>query len=153
MRTWFEANLTLLVGRNNAGKSRVLGAVAIALGGAPAELDDLTVGSDASATVDVVVAPFPPPTSDSDEEIFADAVGQRLGSTQSIREEPLRERFAWRTTIRRSAEGLGARADAQLMVCDATQQAWVLQQNAPALSRDQRSVFAVDLVDARRDAG
>lgn len=147
----FEANLTLLVGRNNAGKSRVLRAVAIALGGAPAELDDLTVGSDAPATFDVVVAPFPPPTSDSDEEIFADAVGQRLGSTQSIREEPLRERFAWRTTIRRSAEGLGARADAQLLVFDATQQAWVLQQNAPALSRDQRSVFAVDLVDARRD--
>lgn len=147
----FEANLTLLVGRNNAGKSRVLRAVAIALGGVPAELDDLTVGSNAPATVDVIVAPSPPPPPDAVEEVFADAVAQRLGNVQPIREEPLRERFAWRTTIRRSAEGLGARSDAQVLVFDATQQAWVLQQNAQTLSRDQRSVFAVDLVDARRD--
>jgi putative ATP-dependent endonuclease of OLD family len=147
----FEPNLTLLVGRNNAGKSRILRAVAIALGGEPAELDDLTVGNDAPATVDVVIAPSPPPTSDADEEVFADAVAQRLGAIQPIREEPLRERFAWRTTIRRSAEGLGARSDVQVLLFDATQQAWVLQQNAPTLSRDQRAVFAVDLVDARRD--
>lgn len=147
----FEANLTLLVGRNNAGKSRVLRAVAIALGGVPAELDDLTVGNNAPATVDVIVAPSPPPPPDAVEEVFADAVAQRLGNVQPIREEPLRERFAWRTTIRRSAEGLGARSDAQVLVFDATQQAWVLQQNAQTLSRDQRSVFAVDLVDARRD--
>jgi putative ATP-dependent endonuclease of the OLD family len=147
----FEPNLTLLVGRNNAGKSRVLRAVAIAMGGVSAELDDLTVGSDAPATIDVVVAPFPPPTSEAVEEVFDDAITQRLGAIQPIREEPLRERFAWRTTIRRSAEGLGARSDAQLLVFDAMQQAWVLQQNAPTLSRDQRAVFAVDLVDARRD--
>lgn len=147
----FEPKLTLLVGRNNAGKSRVLRAVAIALGGVPAELDDLTVGNNVPATIDVVVAPFPPPTSDAAEEVFADAVAQRLAAIQPIREEPLRERFAWRTTIRRSAEGLGARTDAQVLVFDATQQAWVLQQNAPMLSRDQRGVFAVDLVDARRD--
>ena len=83
--------------------------------------------------------------------MFADRVAQRLNSVQLIREEPSRERFAWRTTIRPSAEGLGARTDAQLMVFDATQQEWILQQNAPALTRDQRSVFAVDLVDARRD--
>ena len=147
----FEPNLTLLVGRNNAGKSRILRAIALALGGVPAEFDDLTVFHEAPATIDVVIAPFPPPPSEGAEDLFADAVGQRLGSVQTIREEPIRERFAWRTTIRRSAEGLGARGDAQVLVFDATQQDWVLQQNAPALSRDQRSVFAVDLVDARRD--
>lgn len=147
----FEPGLTLLVGRNGAGKSRVLRAVAIALGGVAAELDDLTVGTDGPATVDLVIAPFPPPASEVAEEVFLDSVGQRFGSSQPIREEPLRERFAWRTTIRRSAEGLGARADAQVLVFDSTLRDWTLPQSAPALTRDQRSVFAVDLIDARRD--
>ena len=94
----FEPTLTLLVGRNNAGKSRVLRAIGIALGGLAPELDDLTVGSVAPATIDVVLAP-PPPTDATSDEVFADEVGQRLESVPTISEEPLRERFAWRTTI------------------------------------------------------
>lgn len=147
----FEPNLTLLVGRNNAGKSRVLRALAIGLGGVAAELDDLTVGQDDPATIDLIVAPAPAPASDAAEDAFTDAIGQRLGSVQPIREEPLRERFGWRTTVRRSSEGLGARSDAAVLVFDAQQQTWVLTNSAPALTRDQRSVLAVDLVDARRD--
>jgi putative ATP-dependent endonuclease of OLD family len=147
-----EPTLTLLVGRNNAGKSRVLRALALALGGLPADIDDLTVGSQAPALIDVVVAPKPTPTAQTDEEVFETAIGQRLGSgVQVVREEPLRERFAWRTTVRRSAEGLGARAETQVLVFDAAQSDWVLAQNASGLSRDQRLLFAVDLVEARRD--
>lgn len=145
-----EPRLTLLVGRNNAGKSRILRALGIALGGLPAELDDLTIGSAAPATIDLVVAP-PAPATTTDEEVFDKAVAQRLASIQTLREEPLRERFAWRTTIRRSAEGLGARGDMQLLTFDDTKQAWVLQQNAPGLTRDQRSLFAADLVETKRD--
>jgi len=147
----FEPTLTLLVGRNNAGKSRVLRALAIALGGLAPELDDLTFGADVAATIDIIVAPSPPPTSDANEDVFADPVAQRFGSVQTRREEPLQERFAWRTTIRPSAEGFGVRSDMQLLVFDDTQQDWVLQQNAPTLSSGQRSLFAVDLIDARRD--
>ncbi len=145
-----EPVLTLLVGRNNAGKTRILRALGVALGELPAELDDLTIGSAAPATIDLVVAP-PPPTTSTDEEVFDKAVSQRLGTVQTMREKPLSERFAWRTTIRRSAEGLGARADMQLLTFDDTRQAWVLQQNALGLTRDQRSLFASDLVETRRD--
>jgi len=145
-----EPTLTLLVGRNNAGKSRILRAVGIALGGLAAELDDLTIGSTTPATIDLIVAP-PPPTQITDEEVFDQPVGQRLGDVQTLREEPLRERFAWRTTIRRSAEGLGARSDSQLLTFDDTKQMWVLQQNAHGLNRDQRALFASDLVETKRD--
>jgi putative ATP-dependent endonuclease of OLD family len=146
----FEPTLTLLVGRNNAGKSRVLRAVGIALGGLAPELDDLTVGSTESATIDVVLAP-PPPADAASDEIFADEVGQRLGTVPTISEEPLRERFAWRTTIGRSAEGLGARSEMQLLTFDDAQQDWVLQNNAATLTRRQRTLFQADLVETKRD--
>ena len=135
-----EPRLTLLVGRNNAGKSRILRALGIALGGFPAELDDLTIGSTAPATIDLVVSP-PAPTSSTDEEVFDKAVAQRLASIQTLREEPLRERFAWRTTIRRSSEGLGARADMQLLTFDDTKQGWVLRARHKVGSTGQLPVW------------
>ena len=146
----FEPKLTLLVGRNNAGKSRVLRAIGIALGGLVPELDDLTVGSAEPATIDIVLAP-PPPTHTDADEVFTDAVGQRLAVVPTISEEPLRERFAWRTTIGRSAEGLGARSEMRLLTFDDGQQDWVLQANALNLTRDQRTLFQADLVETKRD--
>ncbi|MCY4371386.1 MAG: AAA family ATPase [bacterium] len=53
-----EPHMTLLVGRNNAGKSRVLRALTVALGGARADVDDLTVGMEQPATIDVFIAPL-----------------------------------------------------------------------------------------------
>ena len=55
-----EPGLTLLVGRNNVGKSRLLSALHLALGGRVADADDFTVGGTADPTIDVVLAPCPP---------------------------------------------------------------------------------------------
>lgn len=86
-----ESNLTLLVGRNNAGKSRVLRALGVALG-LPADIDDLTIGSVEEATIDVVIAPPPPASIDADEK-FSESISGRLGvQIPLIQESPARER-------------------------------------------------------------
>lgn len=54
-----KPGLALLVGRNNAGKSRMLRALHIAVGDVSVDRDDLTVGSDDPAEIDVVIAPLP----------------------------------------------------------------------------------------------
>jgi hypothetical protein len=125
-----EPGLTLIVGRNNAGKSRLLRALGIALLGVAVELDDLTVGSGAPAVIEVVLAP-PPGSDPGADDVFDDAVAQRL-SVQITRREPDRERAAWRTTITRSAEGMGARSDVRWLVYDMEQGAWVLPSNRAA---------------------
>lgn len=145
-----ERNLTLLVGRNNAGKSRVLRALGVALG-LPADIDDLTVGSTEEATIDVVIAP-PPPASDGKNETFSKSISRRLGfQIPLIQESPARERFAWRTTIRKSGEGLGAVSETQFLQFDSQERKWVLPDNASTVARDQRSLLAVELFEARRD--
>src|SRR5664279_4757590 len=94
-----EPDLTLLVGRNNVGKSRILSAIQIAFGGRPADVDDFTVGDSSEPEIDVVVAPTTP-DSESEEDTFDEALGRRFaGVSQTIREEPFRERIAWRTHI------------------------------------------------------
>ncbi len=146
----FEPGLTIFVGRNNAGKSRVLRAIGVGLG-LPAEMDDMTVGGSKPAQIDLFVAPIPPSDNQGDEQ-FDPSIVPRIGrDIQVTREEPLRERFAWRTTIRRSAEGLGARSDTGILTFDAPKEEWVLRPNPAPLSRDQRQLFAVDLVETRRD--
>lgn len=145
-----EPTVTLLVGRNNSGKSRILRALALGLGAQQAELDDLTVGGDAEATIDIVVAP-PPPASPDDPEAFSDQIAQRLQSVQTLREEPLKERFAWRTTVRRSAEGLGARTEMQVLTFDSNTSEWVLGNHAAMMSRTQRQLFSADFVGTHRD--
>ena len=144
-----EPSLTLLVGRNNAGKSRVLRALAVALG-APAEVDDFTVGTTHAPSVDVVIAPLPT-ASPSGEETFSESVTDRLGKAQVISEGPLIERFAWRTRIVRSGEGLGARSETCQLEFDERTERWALPSRPSALSREQRSVLSVELVDTRRD--
>lgn len=140
-----EPELTLLVGANNSGKSRVLRAIAIALAAEQAQLDDLTVGSDEPATIDLVIAP-------RGGDVFDAPVGRRLGDgVQVVQEQPLTERFAWRTTLRRSAEGYGARADARRLTWDTGQQEWIALSSAVSLTGNDRSVLAAHLVVTGRD--
>lgn len=147
-----EPTLTLLVGRNNVGKSRILSALNLALGGRNADVDDFTVGSNSLPTIDVVVAPVPQSLATADEE-FSTAVAQRLGpnAAQPISDQPFRERFAWRTRVQRSAEGLGARSDFKVLIFNGTSNKWEEQANAPSLTRNQRSLLAADLINTGRD--
>lgn len=157
----FEPGLTLLVGRNNVGKSRVLRALHIAVGGAPVERDDLTVGSNTPATIDVVVAPRPrgqvaaassASEADNPDGTFDDAVAQRLGdSVATITIEPVRERFAWRTTIRATSEGAGARSESRVMVYVNDIHEWQGGDARPFLNRDQRGIFYAEMVSTHRD--
>ena len=155
-----QPGLTLLVGRNNAGKSRILRALHVAVGGKQAERDDLTVGSKGNAEIDVVIAPriaklpgdSTPPASEkkaSGEETFEKSVAQRIGvRIPQISIEPERQRFAWRTTISSISEGTGARS--QSLVMTYANGEW----NPPAtttLTTEQRNLFAAELVDAQRD--
>lgn len=143
-----EPSLTLLVGRNNIGKSRLLRAIAVALGGQPADRDDLSVDGPETSEIDVVVAPLPR-RPDADE-LFDDRVQRRIGrEVQLINEAPQRERFAWRTTIGPSREGTGVRAESKALVFDATIGDW--QPTDRALEVDRGSLLACSLVDAGRD--
>ena len=153
-----EPGLTLLVGRNNAGKSRILRALHIAVGRVPVERDDLTMGSKSPATIDVVIAPRPTAGSvstssgseaDGLDETFDDAVTQRLGV--SVAPIVNRERFAWRTTITATSEGTGARRAARVMTHTNESKEWHADETAPFLNRDQRSIFYAELVSTQRD--
>ena len=153
-----EPGLTLLVGRNNAGKSRILRALHIAVGRTSVERDDLTVGSSSPATIDVVVAPRPAARSvststdseaDSPAETFDDAVTRRLGV--SIAPIADGERFAWRTTITATSEGTGARSESRVMTHTDESKEWHADEAAPSLNPDQRSIFYAELVSTQRD--
>lgn len=147
----FEPRLTLLVGRNNVGKSRVLSALLLALGGRVADVDDFTVGSDDNPEIDVIVAPQPPALA-TDDQAFEDDVGRRMGGdAQAVSDSPFRERFAWRTHVRRSAEGLGARSEFKILTFDSNKDTWVEQSGAKDLGRDARGLVAADLVNTGRD--
>ena len=148
----FEPGLTLLVGRNNVGKSRVLSALHLALGGRVADEDDFTVRSSESPEIDLVVSPSPPPSSPTDEEAFANDEGRLMGGdAQAISESPFRERFAWRTHVRRSAEGLGARSEFKILTFDTITRGWVERPGAKDLGRDARRLVASDLINTGRD--
>lgn len=147
----FEPGLTLLVGRNNIGKSRLLSSLHLALGGRVADVDDFTVGSTAEPEIDVILAPSPP-SSSTDEEAFDDDAARLMGGdVQTISENPFRERFAWRTHVRRSAEGLGARSEFKILTFDSVGGVWVERAGAKNLGRDARGLVASDLVNTGRD--
>ena len=154
--------LTLLVGRNNAGKSRLLRAVRIAVGGVPVERDDLTVGSAEPAEIDVVIAPPPaaPAAADAQvtpdaqaaasDELFDSALQPIFGDALAVvSESPMRQRFAWRTTITSTGEGSGARHQSQVMTFSVTDGSW--EATNRALERQVRSLLHAELVDTRRD--
>ena len=171
----FENDLTVLVGPNNVGKSRVMRALALALGAAPASRDDFTVGKELEPMIDVVLAPSgssgeqvplsqpaddtPPadsesstwPAHGSDDEIFHERLVPRLGAEIGVvSSEPVRERIAWRTWIRPSLEGHGARIEHLQLTYDRGTGHW----GAPmghAATREARSVVAANLVNTGRD--
>ncbi|HEU5004301.1 MAG TPA: AAA family ATPase [Actinomycetota bacterium] len=144
----FERDLTVLVGRNNSGKSRVLRALAVGLGAATPDRDDLTVLGPVAAAVDIVLAPT---AAQGAEDAFDDRVARRLGSVQPIAESPVQERFAWRTSIKASSEGFGVRGETSVLMWDPTSRGWVQPSQPTSLGSDQRNLVAADLVETRRD--
>ena len=158
-----QPGLSLLVGRNNAGKSRILRALHVALGGVAVERDDLTVGSTDPAQIDVFIAPRPgthprdadePSNNEDDQEVLAetfDATLQRLFglSLQLVSESPDRQRLGWRTTITSTSEGSGARAQSEVLAYDAAADEW--QPTGLPVVREVRNLLYAELVDTRRD--
>ncbi|MEQ0561721.1 AAA family ATPase [Amycolatopsis sp. NEAU-NG30] len=144
-----EPGLTIIVGRNNAGKSRLLRALAIVLGATGATRDDLTIDSLEEATIDVVIAPR---VKTGEESVFSLQVGQRLSLlVQSISEDPIVERVAWRAIIKPSREGMGVRTDYAALIFDQNSGTWESLGNPRSLTGRERSIVAADLVETRRD--
>lgn len=146
-----EPHVTVLAGRNNAGKSRIISALQVVLGGRAAEVDDFSVGLDGSPEIDVIIAPGPPTAVDADEEFENNFTQLFETKVQTISESPLRERIAWRTRIVRSAEGGGARAESYFLVFDSVNEKWEQLSAPTSLSVRQRRAFAVDLINTGRD--
>jgi putative ATP-dependent endonuclease of OLD family len=137
--------LTVLVGRNNSGKSRLLRAIALACGSVNAERDDFTVGSDEEPTIELVLAPAGSAPS------FDDRVREVFGTHIQLVSASGDERIAWRTSIARSAEGWGARATSRFLMFDAGTDEWRPASGASELSRAHRRVLAADMTGTGRD--
>lgn len=138
-------DLTVLVGRNNAGKSRLLRAIAVACGSARAERDDFTVGDSGSfPAIDMVLAPH------ADGAVFDDRVREIFGTSV----QPTAsggERVAWRTIIRPSAEGWGARAERRFLTYDVSSDGWSPAAVAAEVSPRHLRVVSADLTPTGRD--
>ena len=169
-----QPDLSLLVGRNNAGKSRILRALHVAVGGVPVERDDLTVGSSDPAEIDVVVAPRlaqsapgaaslgsdedDPEASVGGDEDDSEALDQKFeaplqglfgAALALVSDSPVRQRFAWRTTIMPAGEGSGARYQSQTMAFSSSDNEW--HATGLPLAREARNLVYAELVDTRRD--
>lgn len=137
-------DLTVLVGRNNAGKSRLLRAIALACGGVYAERDDFTLGNTTSPTIDLVLSPGGAGTQFDDRvrEIF----GTHVQPTASGG-----ERVAWRTTIGPSAEGWGARAERRFLTYDVASNGWLPAVGAAEVMPRHLRVVSADVTPTGRD--
>lgn len=158
-----QPGLSLLVGRNNAGKSRVLRALHIAVGGVPVERDDLTAGSKEAAEIDVMIAPRLPAAtlaaaplsgsgddSETVEQTFDKALQRLFGAELAlVSDSPVRQRFAWRTTITATGEGSGARYEAHPLAFSVPENEWKATRRS--LARDVRNLVYAELVGTRRD--
>ena len=155
--------LTLLVGRNNAGKSRILRALHVAVGREPAERDDLTVGLADQAEIDVVIAPRSTvqhnndshsvtegDASAPDEQKFDEALQGLFGTGLALVSfNPDRQRFAWRTTVASVSDGRGARTQTSVLAHVANTGEW--QATNTPLPRAVGDLVYAELVDTRRD--
>lgn len=139
----FSRRATYLVGENNAGKSTILHAVAIAFGARQAMQDDLRrVGSSVgtSATIDVFLSPGGGGT-------FAETTRQQLQTIQRHATAPRHEVVAFRTTLSRSNEGSQLSETRSLLQPGGD--GWVESQSRfrPEVLR----LVSVHLLDASRD--
>lgn len=144
-----DPKLTVLVGRNNAGKSRVLRAIALSLGAISADRDDLTVGGPEAAHIDLVLAPA---NTDSDgTQQFDKAMSGQIRQVRGvISEAPLQERIGWRTTIGKSSEGLSAVATRMALLWDASESSWTTT-STQFDGRLLRSLCRAHLIESGRD--
>lgn len=140
-----EPGITLLVGRNSAGKSRLLRAIAIACSAQQANADDFTVDDGTEPEIDLVLAP--PTGADEFDDRIQTAFGNQVQPTSPAG----RERVAWRTTINRSEEGWGGRAESRFLTYDAGSSDWTLGSSAASVSSGQKRLVAADYVDTGRD--
>lgn len=147
MEIALNPTVTVIVGRNNSGKSRVLRALALAVGAVPADKDDLTVGGGGIATIDLVLAPAVSEGVQKFDARVATALAQ--GARQTVSEHPLRERAGWQTTIRRSSEGFSAHTQRRLLRWDNATGSWGPTPGEP--SRELLRLVRGDLIEARRD--
>ena len=127
------------------------------------ERDDLTVGLQAPAEIDVVLAPLPMPVrrstgSEADTTSAPEPSGQVfdgplqgiLGDQLSfISVDPARQRYAWRTTITPTSERVGARSRTSVLGYDTGAEQW--QPTRVPLPRDVRDLVYAELVDTRRN--
>lgn len=137
-------DLTVLVGRNNSGKSRLLRAIALACGSAHAERDDFTMGSTTPPQIDLVLAP------DGNSDLFDDRVREIFG-TQVQPTPSGGERVAWRTTIGPSAEGWGARAERRFLTYDVASSSWAPATGAAEVLPRHIRVVSADVTPTGRD--
>ncbi|WP_412874036.1 ATP-dependent nuclease [Curtobacterium poinsettiae] len=139
-----EPDLTILVGQNNAGKSRVLRAIGIATGALSPDRDDFTVDVDAEPVIDTVLAP-------ATGETFDPAIARRLLNVQPGPSSSDAERFAWRTTIFRTREGFGSRSETAVLAYNTSANQWEPAVPTTSLSGVQRSLVVGDYVGTGRD--
>jgi putative ATP-dependent endonuclease of the OLD family len=140
-------NLTVLLGRNNIGKSRLLRAIAVALGAA-GDVDDFTVGTDENPKVDVVARPTP--DDDGRERPFNPAIEELLNPAVVDAATGV-VRWAYRCTLERTEDGTGVRANRRVLTYNAGTGMWDLSEAAERLRGDQFSLLEGAFIDARRD--
>lgn len=146
-----EPNITILAGRNNAGKSRIISAIELALGGRGGDADDFTVGGTEDPTIDVFFSP-PPPDIAEQNTIFEKEISSIFRKTvQTVVEDPEMEKIAWRTVISRTGEGIGAKSSSKFLRFDMNIGSWMLPDQPEEVSFRQRRAFAVDLINTGRD--
>lgn len=137
-------DLTVLVGRNNSGKSRLLRAIALACAGVRAERDDFTLGATTPPTIDLVLAP------NGGGAHFDDRVREIFGTHVQLTASG-GERIAWRTAISPSAEGWGARAERRFLTYDVASNGWSPSIGAAEVLQRHLGVVSADITPTGRD--